>query len=220
MHKLKSKYIKLSPEQRLYNALYPIIGLTGGIASGKSTTSDKLKKMGIPLIDADQLVKIIYSEQRTLNFIAQQAPHCINSNENQINFPKLREVFFNNPLIKTKIEEHIYERLPEVFLQEVEKLDFSRYQFIVYDVPLLFEKDIQAYFDLIILVYTDRISQTRRLISRDNIDLELANSILDQQMSLDSKRTISHFILDNQSEIHNLDTQIGHLLNELVEVAQ
>ena len=75
--KLKSKYCKLAPEQRLYDLSIPIVGLTGGIATGKSTVSEILKQQGVALIDADALVKDIYALNETKKLVKKLAPEAI-----------------------------------------------------------------------------------------------------------------------------------------------
>lgn len=213
MHNLKSQYIKLIPDKRLYQCEKPLVALTGGIASGKSTVSQKLVSMGIPLIDADKLVKEIYQQGKTKTFVKDLDKSFVTDGE--VNFPELRKAFFTNEKIKEKVETFIYQKLPIVFQSTYQKLNFSTYNFLVYDIPLLFEKNLQDLFDVNIMVYAPRETQLQRIISRDQCTIEVANSILDQQISTDSKRQKSQFVIDNSSNLEHLDTETNRIIDAL-----
>src|SRR5690606_10373426 len=143
---------KLKPETRLHQTPVPIIGLTGGIASGKSTVSRMLVQKGIPVIDADQLIKDIYRLPETKTFVSEKCPDALKHDE--IHFPTLRERFFNNPELKKDLERFLYQRLPQAFQAAYQKLGSPSY--VVYDVPLLFEKGLDRLVDLKVLVYAPR----------------------------------------------------------------
>src|SRR5687768_3002513 len=92
MTRLDPKYVKLDPKTRLHGLQVPVIGLTGGIATGKSTFSKMLEQKGAPVIDADRLVKDIYKLDETKTFIAGRCPDGLRHGE--VHFPTLRERFF------------------------------------------------------------------------------------------------------------------------------
>ncbi len=215
MHKLKSDYITLSSNNRLYGVKKPIIGLTGGIGSGKTTVSKILQTKDIPLVDADALVKTIYQEQDTIKFIETSYPKVVANNE--IDFLKLRELFFNSTSVKEHISNHIYLKLPKAFLNTIKTLDFSQFDFLIYDVPLLFEKNLESKLDLTCLVYCPRETQQERVILRDKISKELANQILDQQMNIEEKRLKSDLIINNINDLDYLNEQVEIFLEHLLE---
>ncbi|MCO4753754.1 MAG: dephospho-CoA kinase [Bacteriovoracaceae bacterium] len=207
--KLKSKYCKLAPEQRLYNLDRPLVGLTGGIATGKSTVSKLFKERGAYIIDADALVKAIYKDNETIDLVKELAPKAISGHK--IDFKELRVSFFTDPNIKNKLENHIYKRLPEEFLKEVEKSQPG--QLLIYDVPLLFEKAIDSKVDLSILVYAPKEIQIKRMQQRDGVELQLARTILANQMPIDEKKAMSDFILENTSDIKELEREVNSLVS-------
>jgi dephospho-CoA kinase len=209
--KLNPSNIRLISKTRLYGLDIPIIGLTGGIATGKSTVSNILKDLGAPIIDADRLIKYIYNQQDTLDFIRVNAPKSITKNE--INFKLLREEFFSNSDLKSKIETFLYKKLPAAFKHHVNQ--FNDPSFIVYDVPLLFEKQLEQLLDTTILVYAPRETQLERLIKRDKCSIETANNILDSQDTIESKRPKARFIVDNSKDMDNLTTEIQLLTDSL-----
>ena len=135
--KIKNNFNRLNNESRIYKLNVPVIGLTGGIASGKSTVTAILKEKDLPVIDADQLVKGIYALPETLDFIKKNYPEVIKYGV--IQFPLLRQKVFSNSDVKSKIEEFIYQRLPMAFKLAFENL--HQPSVVIYDVPLLFEKN-------------------------------------------------------------------------------
>src|SRR6476661_1063578 len=120
MKNLKAKYIKLEPGFRLYNLDKPIIALTGGIATGKSTVTKMLEAKGLQVIDADALVKSIYRKEETKNFI--KTVFSVAWGNEEISFPKLRELVFQNPKVKEAVETFIYARLPEAFREAISQI--------------------------------------------------------------------------------------------------
>ncbi len=211
--KLKPNIKTLVPKERLHQLSIPIIGLTGGIASGKSTVSKHLEEMGLPLISADQLVKAIYRWDESLEFVKKEFPDAIE--KGQIQFSVLRQKVFKDKWVKEKVETFIYQRLPKAFNEAL--LKFNKPQLVVYDVPLLFERNLEHLFDLKVLVYAPRDIQFNRLIKRDAINGELANSILDQQMDIELKKSKADFIIDNSKDEKNLAEEVQNLLRQILE---
>lgn len=195
MKKLKAKWITKTPETRLYQIPVPIIGLTGGIGTGKSTVAALFRKKGIPVIDADQLVKNIYQRTETHSFLQTHFPDVINNGV--IDFKTLREIAFHDAQAKKMIEDYIYSHLPNEFKSAY--ASFKDPTFIVYDVPLLFEKKLNTLIDLSVCVYAPREVQLARLMERDKIGSILAEKILDQQMNIEEKRKAADLIIDNSN---------------------
>ena len=173
----------MKSSKRLYGCPKKIIGLTGGIATGKTSFSKILQKNGHEIICADTLVKNIYNKKETINFIIKEAPTAI-VNE-KIVFPKLRELFFSNQLIKTNIERYIYSNLEAEFNNELEKINNEAF---IYDVPLLFEKNLNSLVDRTVLIYCPRDIQEKRLCLRDNISKDIADKIIMSQISIEDKK--------------------------------
>lgn len=209
--KLKTSLIKLTKSQRLYELDIPIIGLTGGIATGKSTVSKMFKDLGITVIDADNLIHDIYKEQNTINFIKTIAAPAIN--ENTIDFKSLREIFFNNSSVKNDVVNFLYKELPRVFNEALSR--FNNPQLVVYDVPMLFENKLETKLELTITVYSSRDIQLTRVIERDNIAIGLANKILDQQMDIEAKKDKADYILRNTGNLNDLHTEFQTLTSQL-----
>lgn len=178
-------------KQRLYDLTIPIYGLTGGIGTGKSTASLILERTGFPVICADSLVKKIYKDRGV---------------ENQ---SILREKFFNDPKFKSETEKWIQEELPHYFKEEFEKLKPSK--FVIYDIPLLFERNLEDKFDKIILIYAPRNIQLKRASLRDKNDPSLIEKILDSQIDIEEKRSKSHYVVENLGTVHELEAKLLNL---------
>ncbi|WPU64690.1 dephospho-CoA kinase [Peredibacter starrii] len=211
--KLKSKFIKLNEAQRLYGLDKPIIGLTGGIATGKSTVTKLLEAQGLVVLDADRLVKSIYQTQEAKDFIKTNFPETwVNS---EINFQKLRELFFHNPKTKEAVEGFIYARLPQAFANAAAQN--TKQPFYIYDVPLLFEKGLDQKMDLSVLVYAPRKIQRARLMDRDGHIEEMAEKILTHQLDIEDKKLKANFVIDNSAGMEELAAEVKQFLLQVFE---
>jgi dephospho-CoA kinase len=203
---------KLEKDKRLYQISVPIIALTGGIGSGKTTVAKILESQGFPIINADNLVKSIYQKKSSIDFISNEFPDCVY--DGQINFKKLREEVFSFPEKKKVIENFIYPQLEEAFLKKLD--EFKEQKFILYDVPLLFERGLNKLVDYVVLAYTDREHQIQRVMQRDQISRELAQKIIEAQMSLDDKKNMSDYIVDNSRGLEELNAEVLLLSSRLL----
>jgi dephospho-CoA kinase len=176
---------------RLYGLDKKIIGLTGGIATGKSSFSKLLTEQGHEVICADQLIKEIYEQEESIKFIQNISFELVVNKK--INFKKLREFFFNDQQIKNQIEDFLYPKLEILFLLKTKEIRSP----IIYDIPLLFEKNLQDKFDYTVLVYASKEQQIERLCKRDNLTLDLATKIIGQQKSIETKRDLADLIIEN-----------------------
>lgn len=213
MRKLKNNLVKLTAENRLYQIPVPIIGLTGGIGTGKSTAADMLRKNGLAVIDADANVKAVYKKPETLVFIKSHFPSAVIND--QIDFKKLREIVFINPDAKLLVEDYIYARLPQAFLDAYTLL--NKPSLIIYDVPLLFEKKLHLLVDVSVCVYAPRETQIERLMARDQSPRELAEKILSSQLDIEEKRKLSDFTIENTGDLHLLGKNIQEFLTNVTD---
>lgn len=207
---LKDKYITKSSKDRLYKIETPIIGLTGGIATGKSTASKILTQRGYLVIDADKLVKLIYNSKEAIVFIRNLSPECIN--KDVIDFKALRELFFKDELIKNQIEAFIYPRLREKFLEQIPK---DNKKFIIYDAPILFERGLDKLVDQSLLIYTSAETQIDRLVKRDSISIELAKKIMQNQLSIEEKKDKADMVIINSKDIKHLESELLSILDSV-----
>ena len=211
--KLKPKWHKLDSAGRMHGISTPIIGLTGGIASGKSTVAQYLTGQGFCIISADALVKKIYQKQDTVAYISKEYPEVMK--DGAIDFKSLRKIFFGNPVIQQKIEQFIYARMKDAFLEEMKGQ--KNPEVLIYDVPLLFEKKLDQLVDVSICVYCPRSLQIKRLIKRDGIDEKMAEKILSTQMDIEQKRTRSDFTIENNTSIESAHQNVDRIMSEIFD---
>ena len=211
MKKLANKWITKNTSNRLYNIPVPILGLTGGIATGKTTVAQMFRDENIPVIDADRLVKAIYQKKESFDFVNKHFVEAII--DEAIHFKTLRELAFKTRDNQVKLETFIYAQMPHAFKEAY--LGFGAHKYIVYDVPLLFEKGLYTQTDLSVCVYSPRSIQLERLMKRDNINNELAENILTKQMDIEEKKKRADLFIENIGTYTDLNHNFIKLLNEL-----
>lgn len=208
---IKQEFIKLNPDDRLHGCPVPVIGLTGGIGTGKSTVSNILEEKGYFIIDADLLVKKIYQKSSVQEFVQENWPEVINGEK--IDFKQLGKVVFADQLEREKLEKEIYSHLKEAFLSELDGQ--SNIYSVIYDVPLLFEKNLSPLVDLRVVVYAPRAIQIERIQKRDRISKEEAELVLANQMDIEEKKEKADFVIDNSGDLDQLNLNIDQFLRSL-----
>jgi dephospho-CoA kinase len=192
---LQERWHKLTPEKRVNNRAYPVIALTGGIGTGKSTLSHFFTQKNVPFISADNLVKTIYSRPETLTWLVEHHPDVINPDNGNPNFRHLREKAFKDPTVRLQLESWIYPRMPATF--EMAETPFRPVPWLIYEIPLLFERKMETQFDGVIVSWTPKEVQIERVMSRDGSSLEVIKAILDQQIPIDEKKARADLVFDN-----------------------
>ena len=195
-----------------------IIGLTGGIASGKSTVSNYLAELGAIIIDADKIAHEIMEKGKTAYWqVIEAFGREILAENGEIDRSRLGKIVFNN-LEKKKILEEITH--PQVIREMREKIEEYRAEnkVIVLDVPLLFEAGLDSMVDETWVVYVDRETQLQRLMARDGLSYEEANKRIQAQMSLEKKRDLADFVINNKGNIEDLKRQVLLKWREINEI--
>ena len=189
-----------------------IIGITGGIASGKSTVTNFLRKKGFQVVDADSLVHQLQKPGgRLFEALVQHFGKEIILENGELNRPLLASLIFPNPeereWSKQIQGEIIREELATLRDQLVQTEDI-----FFMDIPLLFEQDYSAWFDETWLVYVDRDVQVERLMKRDRLSKDEAESRLTAQWPLEQKKGLASHVLNNNGNQDQLLTQVFSLL--------
>ena len=189
-----------------------IIGITGGISSGKSTVTNFLRQRGFQVVDADALVHQLQAPGgRLYNILVKHFGYQVVLKNGQLNRPLLASLIFSNP----EEQEWSKETQGQVILEELATLknQLSQTEAIFFmDIPLLFEQGYESWFDEVWLIYLDRETQIERLMNRDKLSLEAAESRLSSQWSLDKKKKLATHIIDNSGSLDQLLSQIISLL--------
>ena len=181
-----------------------IIGLTGGIASGKSIISSWFIKEGIPVIDADFVYKQLSKPFEVLyNEIVNNFPDVSLNPDKSINWHKLGEKVYADEQFRKQLNELTHPVVQQVIIQEIEEYEHQNQPILVVSVPLLFEANFDKICDKTIVVYIDRKQQISRLMKRDSIEKDFAISKIDAQMSMEEKAAKADFVIDNAGTMQN-----------------
>lgn len=196
-----------------------VIGLTGGIATGKSTVSSILKEKDLVVIDADEIARrIMRPGKEAYKDIVDYYGREILRKNGTIDRKKLGNIVFNNSDLLEKLNEITHPRIFREIYKDLKKYIKSGEKLIFIDIPLLFEEydkilEYKIDFDEIWLVYLDRKTQISRLMKRDNISREDAINKIDLQLDIEYKLEKSDRIIYNNKDINYLKENIEKLLN-------
>ncbi|MFS9315658.1 dephospho-CoA kinase [Streptococcus infantis] len=192
-----------------------IIGITGGIASGKSTVTEFLRQKGFQVVDADAVVHQLQKPGGLLyQVLAEHFGEKVLLENGELNRPLLASLIFSNP----EEQEWSKRTQGEIISEELAALrnQFAQTEALFFmDIPLLFEQNYASWFDETWLVYVNRDVQLERLMKRDKISKEAAESRLNSQWPLERKISLAKHSLDNNGNREQLIAQVVQLLEEM-----
>ena len=192
-----------------------IIGITGGIASGKSTVTNFLRQKGFEVVDADAVVHQLQKPGgRLYQVLVEHFGEKIFLENGELNRPLLASLIFSNP----EEQEWSKRTQGEIIREELAALrnQFAQTEALFFmDIPLLFEQNYASWFDETWLVYVNRDVQLERLMKRDQISKEAAESRLNSQWPLERKISLASHSLDNNGNQEQLIAQVVQLLEEM-----
>lgn len=178
-----------------------IIGLTGGIASGKSTVSKYLAEKGYKIYDADKIAKDISEKKSVQEEIILTFGNKILDKNKNVDRKKLKEIVFENKNELKKLNDIIHPKVIEFYKELKEK---NTDEIIIFDVPLLFESGIDKFCDKILVVISDYEIQLNRIVERDKIDRDLASKIIKSQISNEKRIKRADIVIENNSSLEDL----------------
>ena len=189
-----------------------IIGITGGIASGKSTVTNFLRQKGFEVIDADAVVHQLQNPGgRLYQMLVAHFGAKILLEDGELNRPLLASLIFNN----SDEREWSKQTQGKIIRQELGALRDKFYEIeelFFMDIPLLFEQDYASWFDETWLVYVSPDVQLKRLMKRNHLSKEAAEARLASQWSLEEKKKLANHLLDNNGSRDQLLSQVVTLL--------
>jgi dephospho-CoA kinase len=203
--------------QHTQKSLILLIGLTGGIASGKSTVAHMLEEMGSHVIDFDMLARRVVEPGRPAwKKIVDYFGRDILQGSGEIDRKRLSRIIFGNSEKRKRLEGFTHPFIVEEFTGHVDEISSSDPDAIINAVvPMLFEAGMQALFHKVVVVYIPREEQIKRLIERDGISEGDAVNILNAQMHIDEKIRQADFIINNENSIEETKMQVHDLWNTL-----
>lgn len=192
-----------------------IVGLTGGISSGKSTVSSYLKQLKIPVIDADEVArKVVEPNSQGAIEIRKTFGSDVFEEDGSLNRQRLGALIFSNAENRQKLDDLLQPLIKITILNEIEEYRQKGENMIVLDLPLLFEKQYEELCEEIIVVYIPKELQLERLMRRNQYTKQEALSRIDSQLSIEEKRKRATVLLDNQGTIQQLYHQVEQWLVE------
>jgi dephospho-CoA kinase len=190
-----------------------VIGLTGGIASGKSTVSAMFADLGITVVDADIEARLaVEPGEKAYNDIVSQFGKEILAEDGTINRPKLGSIVFNNEEKRLLLNSIVHPAVRERMAQKREAAEAANEKAVVLDIPLLFESKLTALVEKIIVVYVNDKTQLERLMTRNGFSREEALARINSQMPLGDKVGLSDAVIDNSGSIEESRQQLMDIL--------
>ena len=193
------------------------VGLTGGLGTGKSTVSQMLVKRGISVIDADRIAReVVEPGGPALPGIRQAFGPEFFSEDGSLDRSKLAQNVFGHPDKLLQLEKLIHPFVQEEVARQRKWLEEQGHLWAVYDVPLLFEKNLQGQFDYIVVVsVTNASTQIERLKKRNNWNDEEIQKRLSSQLPLTEKVAQAHYVIKNDADLQGLDNKVDTLVQML-----
>jgi dephospho-CoA kinase len=191
------------------------IGLTGGIASGKSTVTEMIRGLGIPVIDADQVARdVVKAGEEAYEQIIKTFGQDILQENGEIDRAKLGAIVFYNEQERKKLNAIVHPAVRRRMLAEKEAYVQKGAKTIVLDIPLLFESELTHLIDKIIVVYVDDDIQLERLMKRNGFSEEEALARIRSQMPLHEKVKKADAVINNNGTIEETKQQLLQILKE------
>lgn len=198
-----------------------VIGLTGGIASGKSTVSAYLRELNAPVVDADAIVREVQQPGGpVLAAIRESFGSEVILPDGSLDRPALGRIIFSDPERRRHLESIVHPAVRERMWAEVERYRREGHPAVVLDIPLLLEGGLDRTVDQVWLVYVDRETQRQRLIARDGLSAEEAEQRIAAQMDLEAKRSRASLIIDNRGSREETRAQVLRAWQAVLEAGR
>jgi len=197
-----------------------IVGLTGGIGTGKSTVSRKLRERGYSVIDLDVISREVIEYPEVIDELVRNFGNEILENQNNtsgkksISRNKLRQTVFKEEKKVSVLNSIMHPPIVEEMRRQIEELRKS-YKTVFVEVQLLFEAKLEKEFDIIVLVYADKKTQLERVLKRDGRSKGEVRQIINAQMDMTEKRKLSNYIIENNEDPEMLDLEIEKFIKKL-----
>ncbi|MCX7904698.1 MAG: dephospho-CoA kinase [Caloramator sp.] len=198
-----------------------VLGLTGGIASGKSTVSKMLKEQGFPIIDADIISREIMKKgESAYEEIIDKFGYEILNFTGEIDRKRLREIVFNQKDKLKMLNDITHPQILNRIKEEIKFYKNNGARICVVDAALLIETGFYKHVDLVLLVYCDRETQINRLMNRDGLTYEQAIKIINSQMDFEEKKKFADYIIDNSKDLENTKKQLNYIINSIINMEE
>lgn len=193
------------------------VGLTGGIASGKSTVTKFFAALGVPIIDTDQVAReVVEPGQPPLERLVERFGRTILTPDGHLDRPKLREIVFSDPRARADLEALTHPAIGTA-VEAWSAAAGGPYQILI--IPLLVEKNLTSQVDRVLVVDCDEELQIRRLQARDGSTVEQARAILNAQTSRTARLKSAHDVIQNEGDLSVVRDQVSALHTRYLQLS-
>ena len=191
-----------------------VVGITGGIASGKSNVANICKELGYVVIDSDTIVRELSEKNMPLYnaFLKEFGPDYLDLKGN-LDKKKLGKLIFNNSDIKSTMDKISHPIIVEELKNRINSYNDG---LIFVDIPLLYEAKLEYLCDKIICVFLKKKLQVERLMARDGIDEDYALAKIHSQMDLYLKKELADYVINSQGEFEETKQQVVNVINDIL----
>ena len=195
-----------------------LVGITGGIGSGKTTLSNHLKKLGYLVHESDMVVSEIYTKpkKKFLSFIKEKISKDA-VYHNKINKTEIANVIFNNKAIKKLLETYIHKEVQNSRDAFIKKNKNNKNKLIFADIPLLFEKKLEKGFDLVICIISSKKNRIKRVIENKKFTKKNLNKIFKAQTTDKERKKRSQIIINNNKTKKDFIFSVEKVLKGLIK---
>lgn len=192
------------------------IGITGGIATGKSTVTNRLRTLGYEVLDADTISHQVTSPGGVaLPQIFKVFGEGVRTSDGGLDRKALAGLVFGREDLRKKLEDIIHPLVRAQVAEEKARLQGEGRKVVFYDVPLLYEKQLQKDFDAVLLVSAPEDLQLQRLMKRNSLTESEARSRLQSQIPIHDKEKKTPYVIHNTRDFHFLEKEVDRVLKEL-----
>jgi len=186
------------------------IGLTGGIACGKSTVADSLVRRGALLIDADRIAReVVVPGSPALALVARRFGQAVIAEDGTLARKKLGDIIFADAAARKDLEAILHPAIRREMIARMEQAERERPErLVVVDVPLLYESGLTAMFDEVMVVYVPEQMQLQRLMARDGTSEETARLRIAAQLPIERKKEQADIVIDNSGTLAETELQL------------
>ncbi|RAL26821.1 dephospho-CoA kinase [Thermoflavimicrobium daqui] len=191
------------------------VGLTGGIATGKSTVSSMFEDHGAVIIDADQIAReVVEPGSKGAQKVEEEFGEQVFFSDGSLNRAALGEIIFRNQSLRRKLNQILHPLImDEMELRTQRILKENKHKIVFWDVPLLIEENLTNFVEKVIVVYIPEPVQLKRLMKRNDLTEEEARRRINAQMSIEEKKRYADFLIDNSGTLENTERQVDQIWN-------
>jgi dephospho-CoA kinase len=197
-----------------------VYGLTGGIGSGKSTVAELLEEYGVPVVSADELSRVVVAPgSEGLRLVVERFGPEILGEDGGLDRRKMASVVFRDPERRRELEALLHPRIRDRFEQVLDALEKAGHEVAVYEVPLLFERNLQGEMKAVILVTAPVDVRVARVRARDDVTETEVRARIAAQMDEDQKRRRADYIIENHGSLDELRREVEFLMARFLRVS-